>query len=108
MAKLSVVFLQSPEYLRFELHGRLDASNAYSFSDAVSAAIRGRPEKSVVFDCGKLEYVSSAGLRALLTMRKRQGLAVKLVNVSESVRNILTISGFSQIFDVESSGGNQQ
>ena len=108
MAKLSVVFLQSPEYLRFELNGRLDASNAYNFSDAVSAAIRDRPEKSVVFDCGKLEYVSSAGLRAFLTLHKRQGLAVKLVNVTDSVRNILTVSGFSQIFDVESSGGNKE
>ena len=106
MAKLSVVFLQSPEYLRFELDGRLDASNAYNFSDAVSAAIRGRPEKDIVFDCEKLEYVSSAGLRAFLTLRKRQGLAVKLVNINDTVRSILTVSGFSQIFDV--SGGNKE
>ncbi len=105
MSKLSVVFLQSPEYLRFELIGRLDASNMYNFTDAISAAIRDRPEKCIVFDCGKLEYVSSAGLRAFLSLQKRQGLSVKLENVSDIVSNILTVSGFSQIFEV--SGGKE-
>ena len=106
MAKLSVVFLQSPEYLRFELDGRIDATNAYNFSDAVSAAIRDRPENVVVFDCKKLEYVSSAGLRVFLSLYKRDKRTVKLVNVSREVWNILTVSGFSQIFEV--SGGNTE
>ncbi|MBQ4258178.1 MAG: STAS domain-containing protein, partial [Clostridia bacterium] len=54
-------------------------------------------------DLEKLEYISSAGLRVLLSAQKvmtKQG-AMKLVNVSENVMEIFEVTGFSEILTIE-------
>ena len=104
MSSLIVHVMHEPEGLSFVLDGKIDASNAGNFRDAVSAALSGHPEEKIVFDCGKLVYISSLGLRELLRLRKAHKGTMNLVNVRHEVRSILEISGFSQIFDV--SGGN--
>ena len=103
MSSLTVNVLHEAEILCFVLDGRLDATNAGNFKDAISAALLGHDEESIVFDCEKLVYISSLGLRELLRLRKNFKGYMKLVNVSDAVRSILEMSGFSQIFDV--SGG---
>ena len=103
MSSLTVNVLHEAEGLFFVLDGRIDATNAGSFRDAVSAALFGHDEESIVFDCGKLAYVSSLGLRELLRLRKTLKGDMKLVNVPHEVMGIIEMSGFSQIFDV--SGG---
>ncbi|MBQ7221539.1 MAG: STAS domain-containing protein [Synergistaceae bacterium] len=103
MSSLTVNVIHEPEGLRLILDGRIDARTAYNFSDALSAVLSGN-QGNIVFDCEKLAYISSAGLRVLLSMHKRNKLPVKLVNVCHEVRSILDLTGFSQIFDV--SGGN--
>lgn len=103
MANLTVSVVNDSECIRFILEGRIDASNVYNFSDALSAALIGYTGEKVVFECGKLEYISSAGLREFLRLLKRRKLAVKLENVTHQVGSIMNMTGFSQIFDV--SGG---
>jgi len=79
--------------------GRLDAAQSHvaqSFLDKVSG--------SVTLDCGKLEYISSAGLGVLLKTQKRlmgTGGKLRLTGVGRHVRDILHYSGFDQIFDIE-------
>ena len=103
MANLTVSVVSDSECMKFILEGRIDASNVYNFSDALNAALIGYTGEKVVFECRKLEYVSSAGLREFLRLLKRKKLAVKLENVSYQIENIMNMTGFSQLFDV--SGG---
>ena len=106
MGTINVDCINGQDSIKFVLKGRIDATNAYSFSDAVRSAVGEASEKEVVFDCGGLEYISSMGLRVLLGIRKRRSKPVKLANVSGEVLSILNITGFTQLFDV--SGGNEQ
>jgi anti-sigma B factor antagonist len=58
--------------------------------------------KELVLDFEKLEYISSAGLRVLLSAQKtmsRQG-TMKLIHVSEAVREIFEVTGFSDILTI--------
>ena len=57
----------------------------------------------LVLDFGEVEYISSAGLRVLLSahkvMSKKGGM--KLTNVSEDIMEIFEVTGFSSILDIE-------
>ncbi|MEM9405604.1 MAG: STAS domain-containing protein [Acidobacteriota bacterium] len=85
--------------------GRLDTNTSRPFEDRINE-ILGEGESKFVIDCRELEYVSSAGLRVLLMLaRKLQGKggALVLCSLSDSVREVLDISGFSRIFTIEAS-----
>ena len=56
---------------------------------------------AITFDCEKLVYVSSAGLRVLLTVHKRLKGAMKLTHVSELVMEVLEMTGFADIWVIE-------
>ena len=59
--------------------------------------------KELVFDLSALEYISSAGLRVLLTAQKimnAQG-SMKVTGASEIVQEVFDITGFSDIFTIE-------
>ncbi len=104
MSSLTVSPVNDSDSLKFILEGRIDASNVYKFSDALNAALTGYTGEKVVFECRKLEYISSAGLREFLRLLKHRKLAVRLEHVTHQVESIMNMTGFSQIFDV--SGGN--
>ena len=55
---------------------------------------------SLTFECEKLIYISSAGLRVLLTAHKRMKGAMKLVNVNELVMEVLEMTGFADILEI--------
>ncbi len=57
---------------------------------------------SVEFDFAALNYISSAGLRALLTYQKALGgkEKVRVINANEIVKNIFQVTGFVQLIDV--------
>jgi len=81
--------------------GRLDAaqcSKAQEFMDAVAEG------KTVDFSA--LEYISSAGLGVLLKTQKRlveAGAGLKIINVSNHIRDVFRYSGFNTIFEIETS-----
>lgn len=85
-----------------EVEGRLDASNFAAFeSEAIALVAKGG--KVVAFDCTKLTYVSSAGLRAMLSLRKRthsSGQHMTLCGLQPAVLNVFEISGFTNLFDL--------
>jgi anti-sigma B factor antagonist len=87
--------------LAFALEGRLDTSTAPQLEEAVNGDISGVTE--LTFDFSKLEYISSAGLRVLLSSQKtmnKQG-KMTITNVSEEVMEIFDVTGFSDILTIE-------
>ena len=56
----------------------------------------------------KLNYISSAGLRVLLSVSKKiknNGGAMKLINVDDNVEDVLMVTGFRRAFTIETKGG---
>ncbi len=85
----------------FSLAGRLDTVTAPELEKALKAELDG--VKELVLDFEKLEYVSSAGLRVLLSTQKimaKQG-EMKLCHVNETIREIFDVTGFSDILTIE-------
>ena len=83
------------------LTGRLDTSTAPKLEEKVKTSIEGT--ENLILDFTELEYISSAGLRVLLStlkMMKNQG-SMKIINVNETVKEIFEITGFSDILTVE-------
>ena len=57
-----------------ELDGRIDASNSSVVEQNILEIKEQNPDKHVVIDADKLEYISSAGLRVILRLRKEEHL----------------------------------
>ncbi len=83
--------------------GRIDSTNAQDFSNFILSARNEKPEALIVLDCADLQYISSAGLRALLSLQKKSNAPLTLRNVSPEITEILDVTGFSQILNVEAS-----
>lgn len=87
--------------LTLALEGRLDTMTAPQLEAALKEALPG--VAALTFDLEKLEYISSAGLRVLLTAQKimsKQG-SMKLIHVREDVNEIFEVTGFSDILTIE-------
>ncbi len=86
--------------LLIKLDGKLD-TNTSADLDAKMSELAGM--EKVVIDMEKLDYISSAGLRVLLSMQKimnKQG-KMTLKNVCENVMDIFEVTGFSEILNIE-------
>lgn len=84
--------------------GRIDTNTAPELESSVKPDLDG--VTSVILDFKELNYISSAGLRVLLSMQKqmnKQG-SMKVLNVNEIVYEIFEVTGFSDILDIERAG----
>ena len=86
--------------LYLELNGRIDSSNAHQAEELIKAIKEAHPDLQSVLDAENLEYLSSAGLRVLLRMRK-DAADLKIINVSSEVYDILDMTGFTDMLTVE-------
>ena len=77
------------------LDGRLDTNTAPALEDFLNENC-GAAEL-LHFDCEKLTYVSSAGLRVLLTAQKKMKGSMKLTNACELVMEVFEMTGFADI-----------
>ena len=102
MSNLQINFEPNPP--KFILAGKIDATTANSFEDALNSELANNTEGSITLDCSGLEYISSMGLRVLLKLRKKSSQSFKLENVPPAVMSILNVTGFSNL--IEFSGGN--
>ncbi len=87
--------------LTVELVGRLDTTTAPELEASLKDSLSG--VKKLVFDMEKLEYISSAGLRVLLSNQKimnKQGEMI-IRNASEDVKEIFDVTGFCDILTIE-------
>jgi len=93
---------QDGNSLKIELEGRIDTTTAPELDEAVKSSIDGVTD--LVFDMTGLEYISSAGLRVLLSAQKAMGkvngnMVVK--NINDVIQEIFEVTGFIDIFTVE-------
>lgn len=87
--------------LTIALVGRLDTTTAPSLEAELKSSLNGI--ETLIIDLAELEYISSAGLRVLLSSQKvmaRQGSMV-VKNVGESVMEVFDITGFTDILTIE-------
>ena len=82
------------------LIGRIDSNNAQSSENEILSQLAGKGNVSVVLDAEKLEYISSAGLRAVLRLKKSYP-ELKISNVNSEVYEILEMTGFTEMMTVE-------
>lgn len=84
-----------------EITGRLDTTTAPALDKIISENIDKVTNLVLDFKC--LEYISSAGLRVLLsTQKKMQKIGLmKVINVSEEVMSIFEMTGFADILNIE-------
>ena len=93
---MKIDFVKNGGEMTVSLNGRLDTVTAPDLETVLSANYDGI--SSIVFNCEELAYISSAGLRVLLSAHKRMKGRVKLVSVSELVREVLEMTGFADIW----------
>lgn len=82
--------------------GRVDATNAGRLEERLLNLVDGG-ERRLVVDCTHLDYISSAGLRALLVTLKRlkaAGGKMALGSLKDEIREVFDIAGFSSILSV--------
>ena len=87
--------------LEVALEGRLDTMTAPELEAALNESLNGA--ESLVLDFSKLEYISSAGLRVLLSAHKAMSGkgGMKVTNVNEIVREVFEVTGFADILTIE-------
>lgn len=87
--------------LTVSLDGRLDTTTSPDFEAELKSNLDG--VKNLVFDFEKLEYISSAGLRVLLSAQKimnKQG-EMSIKNASDDVLEVFEITGFIDIINIQ-------
>ena len=85
----------------FALEGRLDTVTAPELEKALVEALPGLTELTLDFE--KLEYISSAGLRVLLSAQKtmnKQG-TMKVIHANDMIMEIFEVTGFADILNIE-------
>ena len=88
------------EVLKITLDGNIDSSNADEVGKELETIRNENPATSAILDFENVKYISSAGLRQILKMRK-QIKDLTLVNVSSEVYEIFSMTGFTDMMKVE-------
>ena len=91
---------QNGTELKIALEGRLDTTTAPELETELKSALDGLT--GLTFDFSKLEYISSAGLRVLLSAQKtmnKQG-SMTISHVNETIMEVFEVTGFSDILTI--------
>jgi len=79
---------------------RIDSNNALEVENQIKSITRDVKDRAIVLDMESLEYISSAGLRVILHVKKMCS-ALRIVNVRSEIYEILDMTGFTQMLTVE-------
>ncbi len=87
--------------LTVALEGRLETTTAPDFEEVIKTKLDGVTE--LVIDLSGIEYVSSAGLRVILSAQKKMNVqgSMKVTGVNEIIGEIFDVTGFSEILTIE-------
>ena len=93
--------LQNSDSLTLKVEGRLETTTAPELEAIVKSELDGIRE--LIFDFSELEYISSAGLRVLLSAQKAMNAngSMKVIGANEIVTEIFEVTGFSEILTIE-------
>lgn len=97
---MTIEIKRNAEETVIEVVGRLDTTTAPVLDKTISNDIEGT--KDLILDFKSLEYISSAGLRVLLsTQKKMQKIgSMKVINVCEEVMEVFEMTGFADILTI--------
>ncbi|MBQ9415315.1 MAG: STAS domain-containing protein [Clostridia bacterium] len=98
---MKIIDAKNGSTLTVALEGRLDTTTAPQLEESMKTKLSGVTE--LIFDFANLEYISSAGLRILLSMQKimnHQG-SMKITHVNEIVMEVFEVTGFTDILTIE-------
>jgi len=98
---MNITKTQNGTALTIALEGRLDTTTAPDLEKELKDSLDGA--NALVLDFSKLDYISSAGLRVLLSAHKtmsRKG-GMKVTNVNDIVREVFDVTGFIDILNIE-------
>ena len=81
--------------------GRIDTVTAHDVDEYINNSLEG--VKMLILDFKDVNYVSSAGLRVLLSLQKKMMVKgeMKLINVNEAVSDVFEVTGFDEILTYE-------
>ena len=96
---MKIEFNKNEEVLNISLEGRLDTNTAPELEKFIGENYDSKAD--VVINCEKLAYISSAGLRVLLSAQKKTKGKLKLTNVCEIVMEVFERTGFADILVIE-------
>ena len=91
---------QMDNTVMIKLSGRIDSTNSADIENDILKQLEGKTDTAVTLDVEELEYISSAGLRVILRVKKTWP-DVRIINASPEVYEILETTGFISILEVE-------
>ena len=97
---MNITYRIDKDILYIAAEGRIDATNAAEAEEKISSIKNANPEKHTVIDADKLEYISSAGLRVILKIRKAEP-KLAIINVATDVYEVFDMTGFTDMVTVE-------
>ena len=93
-------FARNGGTIHIRLSGRLDTLSAPQLLKLFESEIKGSGIEKVLINCESLKYISSAGLRVLLMMRKECSAEIALTDANPVIDEILMQSGFNMFFEI--------
>ena len=97
---MDVTYRIDKDIIYIAVEGRIDASNAAEAEEKIFGIKNDNPGKHTVLDADKLEYISSAGLRVILRLRKEEP-KLAIINVASDVYEVFDMTGFTDRVTVE-------
>lgn len=97
---MKLEIIQNENSITGILEGRLDTAASQQFA-ADMMPLLDNADKHIILNCEKLEFISSSGLRLLLSLRKAtisKGGDVTITGVSPEIKQVFTITGFYSLF----------
>ncbi len=83
------------------LAGDIDTLNATDVQQEIEEILQNQGDASLVFDARELAYISSAGLRVILTIQKKQHNNISIINLSAEVLGIFKMAGFQYMMELK-------
>ena len=84
------------------LEGRLDTPASPEVSAKLEPVVQDA-SGTIIFDCSKMSYISSSGLRIFLSLRKAasaKGGKVIVQDINDDIRNVFMMTGFLNLFEI--------
>ncbi|MBQ3842030.1 MAG: STAS domain-containing protein [Ruminiclostridium sp.] len=102
MGKLNLTTNRENDTLTVQAVGRIDTGNYIEFEKAINAEIDG--VKNIVLDFEKLDYISSSGLRVLISLHKMllsEDGKLTVRHPTTMVREVFDVTGFTEMINIE-------
>lgn len=86
--------------LTIRLEGRIDSGNAAEVEAEINSVVKDHAPKAVIIDAEALDYISSAGLRIILRLRKKYP-DFSIIDVKPEVYDVFRMTGFTEMMKIE-------